>query len=382
MSGLLWPANIEESSADTATYRNFRRPPAKPEVQLVLEESSLVPSTSEETDDRPTSIINVTEVIHLDGSPNSNTEKGTYILCPMGDVLVKLTYESSEVCYLVSAQILRLVSPVWSKCLDPDSPFKTEVEIDNGGNTVMRLKDDDPDCLLNIFRCVHFQTSDVPPTVDFEYLKSLAVICDKYDCAKALKPWLAGWLTPWHSRALDPGYEDWLFISKIFDDNRNVEELISLLAENTSSLSVCGSYFRRGDLEVPTTLIPDSILDRVVTQREKMVLEITSKFCSSIKDFLHKVDLESGGCLRDGCLSLVYGSLLRSVRRSGLWPLLNDKEVWHGSVKDLKHSLQDITYITLTDRSLVSISPYYSYHNHLCRLGLEKTQTLNLLRGA
>ncbi|KAK6342281.1 hypothetical protein TWF730_001757 [Orbilia blumenaviensis] len=249
--------NLEFPAYDDMVDPNFQRPPAQDSSESVDGEDH--PTASE----NDSSQITLYDPIVPDLAPiDSGAEKETYVLSPTGDVLVKLRYENTEIRYLVIGHILRVISPIWEKCLDPHSPFKSEkIVYDNRQDiAALYLEDDNPDCLLNLFRCTHFQYNDAPTKFDFHDLRELAIICDKYDCAQVLKPWLNNWLGPWENCVLEPGYEDWLFISKVFSYTNKVEELTSLLSNVSSSLSICGSYFKRGERNVSVEMIPGPIL--------------------------------------------------------------------------------------------------------------------------
>lgn len=133
----------------------------------------------------------------------------------------------------------------------------------------MTLHDDDPDTLLAVLNILHFSSENVPTTsIDFAKLRSFAVLCDKYDCVHILNPYSKSWLDEWAPRVLEPGYEDWLFIAKVFKDDRNVQALERLLVEESSSLSVCGSYFLRSGKEVDTGLLPETMLSMSILVSE------------------------------------------------------------------------------------------------------------------
>ncbi|KAF3912297.1 hypothetical protein AA313_de0204480 [Arthrobotrys entomopaga] len=333
------------------------------------------------------------------GSLKLNGEKEAYILSPIGDVLVKLHHNNTEIRYLVIGQILRIISPIWEKCLDPNSPFKCETSRYDGQDMVaLHLEDDDPNCLLILFRCTHFQYDDIPTKLDFDQLLMLATICDKYDCAKALAPWLNGWLAPWEESALKPGYEDWLFISKVFEYTGKVQELISLLAENTSSLSACGSYLKRDGCNFYVDAILDPMLERIVKEREKTVVALTEGAWNTIELLLNSDGEISKWCSDEVCVSLVYGSLVRSIKASGLWVLFRDHQMWHGSVKDLRERLRRLTYTTINDSVVISqFSGVCSLHHrggpggyvtvtakdckHSCDLIKKKAEFLSKLKG-
>ncbi|EGX53246.1 hypothetical protein AOL_s00006g507 [Orbilia oligospora ATCC 24927] len=363
---------------------NFRRPPAQ-DSSSVDGEGHPTPSESDSSPIAPY----LTTI-------DSSAEKETYVLSSTGDVLVKLSYENIEIRYLVIGHILRVISPIWEKCLDPSSPFKSEkVVYDNGQDmTALHLEDDNPDCLLNLFRCTHFQYSDVPTTLDFHDLKELAIICDKYDCAQVLKPWLGNWLAPWESCVLEPGYEDWLFISKVFNHTNKVEELLSLLSNVSSSLSTCGSYFKRAERDVSVEMIPKPMLDIIIERRDTTVKTLTEGARSTVELLLDSNGEVSKWCSNEACISLAYGSLFRSLKASGLWGLFASYQTWHGSVNDFREKLNGLKYTTINEHvvsSLFTVESYDRYHgynrtvpgtcNHSCQFITNKNMISKKLKG-
>ncbi|EPS38519.1 hypothetical protein H072_7728 [Dactylellina haptotyla CBS 200.50] len=239
--------------------------------------------------------------------------------------------------YLVSSQILRVVSPVWRRHLDPDSPFqKIGTELVAGRqHIVMALEDDDPDTLLALLNVLHFSTENIPTaSVDFAQLRSFAVLCDKYDCVHVLNPYSKSWLDRWASGVQEPGYEDWLFIAKVFKDERGVRDLERSLVEESSSLSACGSYFFRKGIEVSTALIPEVVLRRIMAAREaelKRQIDVWRRFLQTfVQDNVTK------GCPNWDCVTLSYGNLIRSVEQSGLFKVFNLTDHWHGNIKDFE----------------------------------------------
>lgn len=284
----VWPADAETTLLKEESDPDFFRPPARdnsgfdgpaseeapPEVLPEEEPSEEVPPEILPEEEPPDDLAEIEEedgsleapvepldeqlcALSAHGDRVPEIEKETYVLTPNGNVLIKLNYEGSEVQYLVADQILRLVSPVWAKCLDRNAPFVIETDIVNGvETTILRLEDDDPDCLLNILRCFHFRHDEVPATISFETLRNFAIICDKYDCAKALQPWSKGYLNAWAVFALQRGYEDWLFISNVFNDKRHVDSLIEALVNQAGSLSICKTYFMRDGRVVDVALFP------------------------------------------------------------------------------------------------------------------------------
>ncbi|KAK6497873.1 hypothetical protein TWF481_012272 [Arthrobotrys musiformis] len=263
----------------------------------------------------------------------------TWPISPVSDLIIHLPTPSASHRYLVSSQILRVVSPVWRRHLDPASPFQslsTSIEtISNRPHTVMTLYDDDPDTLLSVLNILHFSTSNIPTTtIHFEQLRSFAVLCDKYDCIHVLSPYSKVWLDVWAPVVLEPGYEDWLFIAKVFGDQRNVKELEKLLVEEGSSLSVCETYFLRSGRAVETTLIPEIALKRIMETRAAELTRQISIWRKFLQTFIP--ENVTKGCSNWDCVTLSYGNLIRSVEQSGLVKVFNLLEEWHGNIKDFE----------------------------------------------
>ncbi|KAK6529900.1 hypothetical protein TWF281_009054 [Arthrobotrys megalospora] len=272
----------------------------------------------------------------------------THSISPVSDLIIHLPSTPTNPGahrYLVSSQILRVVSPVWRRYLDPDSPFKSlssAVETVSGRPHIfMTLHDDDPDTLLAVLSILHFSSEHVPTTsIDFAQLKSFAVLCDKYDCIHILNPYSKSWLDEWASVVLEPGYEDWLFIAKVFKDDRNVKELEDLLVEESSSLSVCGGYFLRSGREVETSLIPEIVLKRIMASRSAELTRQITVWRTFLQSFVS--ENVSKGCPNWDCVTLSYGNLIRSVEQSGLVKVFNLLEEWHGNIKSFEEKTETI----------------------------------------
>ncbi|KAK6530045.1 hypothetical protein TWF694_003419 [Orbilia ellipsospora] len=307
---------------------NFTQPPAA---------SSLSRTHIPDVNDEDANVL----VVQDEAFPQE--QQVLHTVSPVSDLVIHLPTALSTHRYLVSSQILRVVSPVWRKHLDPDSPFQKTGSEHIGGrqHIIMTLEDDDPDTLLAVLNVLHFSTENVPTlSIEFGQLKSFAVLCDKYDCVHILKPYSKAWLDQWASAVLEPGFEDWLFIAKVFKDNRNVKELERLLVGESSSLSTCGSYFLRKGTEVSTTLVPEIVLKRIMSSRERELKRQIDIWRNFLQTFVQ--DNVSKGCPNWDCVTLSYGNLIRSVEQSGLIKVFNLTEHWHGTIKDFEEKTGSI----------------------------------------
>lgn len=133
--------------------------------------------------------------------------------------------------------------------LGPSSSFSEAVALRRSQSTqgdpyVQTLFDDDPVALAVILEAIHLQATRVPRRVTIEQLVKLAVVCDKYDCAAAVKLWAETWMEPW-SKCLTVGETQlgMLFVTWVFGQ-RNVfssltKMLVPQLAFSANGRSVC-----------------------------------------------------------------------------------------------------------------------------------------------
>jgi hypothetical protein len=49
---------------------------------------------------------------------------------------------------------------------------------------------------------------NIPEEIDFDNLLDRAIICDYYDCAAVMNPWVKTWMKQLQEFAIEPGYGD------------------------------------------------------------------------------------------------------------------------------------------------------------------------------
>ena len=91
--------------------------------------------------------------------------------------------------FVVSPHAMCLASPVWKASLDTEGPWARQRSTDKG----LQIFDDDPEALLILLNIAHLQFLRVPTSLSFDQLFHVAVICDKYDIAELVLPWLKIW---------------------------------------------------------------------------------------------------------------------------------------------------------------------------------------------
>ena len=114
-------------------------------------------------------------------------------LDPDGNVILSIESSDSSTCkrLLVSSAVLSVASQVFSKMFR--SGFREAVEVQSECRPSISLKEDDPGTMEMIISLLHHQNDRVPDVMDRKSLALVAIHCDKYDCARALKPWISLW---------------------------------------------------------------------------------------------------------------------------------------------------------------------------------------------
>ncbi|KAK1753836.1 hypothetical protein QBC47DRAFT_303526 [Echria macrotheca] len=108
--------------------------------------------------------------------------------------------------FLASSKILKLASPVFTKMFSPS--FREGAALESETCPVIQLGEEDLDAMELLLRAVHFDTDKVSKTEQTPHtLAELAILSDKYDCNRALKPWIVLWFHKFNFQEVD-GIED------------------------------------------------------------------------------------------------------------------------------------------------------------------------------
>jgi hypothetical protein len=155
-----------------------------------------------------------------------------------GDIILELSDCSETTRFTVASMVLCIASPVMRAMIGPKSGFRERVEFmrhdpaANGGNLfALELPEEESvEAFGIILHAIHLQYDKVPREVDFGLLVKLAVVCDKYDMAKSVRPLVDGWalrtessaVKYWYDTGLPPrfprrgAFADWLFVAWVF----------------------------------------------------------------------------------------------------------------------------------------------------------------------
>lgn len=120
----------------------------------------------------------------------------TTTLDPEGDIILEISssQDEEEASLLVSSKVLSLASPVFARMLGPNFAEGSR-KVSASAPAIVRLPDDNAAAMQILCGAIHYQINDVSQPVQPTQLENLAVLCDKYDCVRALKPWTTAWFT-------------------------------------------------------------------------------------------------------------------------------------------------------------------------------------------
>ncbi|KAF3297143.1 hypothetical protein TWF132_008501 [Orbilia oligospora] len=161
-------------------------------------------------------------------------------------------------------------------------------------------------------------------------------------------PW--AWLQKYARKALEPGFEDWLFVAKVFECDLWVEDLLLVLAEQCGKPSPRGGFIHRKGVAVPTALWPRHHLAKILARRQEK-LDYLVELLNQFKEFVKFSTGPSGTtCESEVCLNLANGSFNRSVRQCGMGQLIEGtgEWEWEGSVQELREEICDLQFQTLS----------------------------------
>ncbi|KAF3143670.1 hypothetical protein TWF569_007287 [Orbilia oligospora] len=248
--------------------------------------------------------------------------------------------------YLVSKDVLSVSSPVLRSLIKPSTRNQTTQAQKQGceninapptaimrADNILQLEHD-THSLYKILSIIHFcSTVDKLHKLGFKDWKDLTVLAETYQWTQALQPWKSIWITKHRASFLLPGYENWLYLSKVYGSDYQVDALIRTLS---LYCRFDGKQISRYDNtigfveELNTELWPEERKALILNLRESKVEHMLS------------------------CLTALgsYGSLLQSINAGKLCPRLvlgseGLEARWEESVAELHEQIESLTFSTL-----------------------------------
>lgn len=153
------------------------------------------------------------------------------------DVIISLTREgSSPARFFVSSTVLCAGSSVFAAMLGPSSHFAEGIALRHaqaagGDRYIQILFDDDPVALAVILNAMHFQLENMPRDITVEQLMQLAIVCNKYNCAAVLMPFVERWIATGECQEVQKPTQriQMLFITWVFGVGDEFGELTRML---------------------------------------------------------------------------------------------------------------------------------------------------------
>ncbi|KAK5694967.1 hypothetical protein LTR17_024728 [Elasticomyces elasticus] len=177
----------------------------------------------------------------------------------------------------------------------------------------MEMQDDDPDALKIVLNIAHLRFEAVPQSLDFKQLLSLAILTDKYQATRVLRPWIADWTMDLTRFVGKPGYEECAWIAWEFGLEVEFEHIVTYLilhakVDHEGSCLVDDEYLESKQL--PSGLI-ESILDVRYTTIERL-LGIPYDYMGRVENKEHAAGL----CRlsKAECTALSFESLMLGLK--------------------------------------------------------------------
>ncbi|KAK5128364.1 hypothetical protein LTR85_003032 [Meristemomyces frigidus] len=191
--------------------------------------------------------------------------------------------------------------------------FKEGREITCSGMAEVSLPDDDPEMMLILCQILHLRHDAVPRTLKPLQLLKLAELCDKYDCAIAIKPSAGEWATGILQQATDSERGCLLTAACLLQHGALVQRIAADLVMNSSSpVDEIGTIGDGVWLNIPSAIE----CKRLAMHRE------VSMFVEKRIDDQVKAKTEHASCVESCPVGAKrIASLLEQLRNSGLWPV-------------------------------------------------------------
>lgn len=173
---------------------------------------------------------------------------------PDGDTVFKLQDQDNGTTtyFRVSSKVLRLASPVFVSMFNPY--FREGQALLHGQCPVIELEDDDPQLIGLVLNVLHYRAGGEDYVTNAERLARLAIHCDKYDCIKALGPWVSHWFKKVERKSQPKEFGFMLLAAYLFNDSEKFMEL-----SKAASTELTPNFSMEWEEEEILAILPDCI---------------------------------------------------------------------------------------------------------------------------
>ncbi|KAB8235721.1 uncharacterized protein BDW43DRAFT_269478 [Aspergillus alliaceus] len=196
----------------------------------------------------------------------ADNDLGLEQLDPDGNVILLVEGQNARR-FLVSSKVLTLASPMLAKLFS--SNFYEGEQIASSHRPTIPLHGDDPAAMRTILEILHYREPEQVDPMDAERLAVLAINCDKYDCIKALRPWIINWFYGFPSLGTAEEYGYLLLAAHLF---RSAEQFTGISVKAQTRLSP--DFFVKWEVIDMLRFLPDGVRSDLANGIEKVLYQI------------------------------------------------------------------------------------------------------------
>lgn len=224
---------------------------------------------------------------------------------------------SHEVHCIVSSRHLMLSSRYFEAVLGGE--FKEGKMLRAMGHVDMHFLEDDLDSMLILLNIIHGASRKVPRNLSTEDLSKLAMLVSKFGMLEAVDFFSDTWIDHLQREGLPKSYSrevlKMLYVFWVFDREREFGDM-TRLAQREADETI--------EEDVKRLAIPRGIVDAITSARVSAISSAVAMVHGLVTKYMDGADHCDAAIdddLRYACDAMVLGSLLKTSRKIGIWPM-------------------------------------------------------------
>ena len=152
---------------------------------------------------------------------STSSKNALCVADPSGDVILVVggsIVPDDTLSIQVSSHVLGLVSPVFKAMFSSRYQEGAMLKPTADQPVSISLPEDSPEAVSLACRMFHYNLDDTLEHPGLDLLEKLATFCDKYNCARAVRPSTRLWVRPYDCYGGVPGFYSLLVVSYMLDD--------------------------------------------------------------------------------------------------------------------------------------------------------------------
>jgi hypothetical protein len=134
---------------------------------------------------------------------------------PTADIILEVRCPNGKTHLAIASCCLAIASPVFNKMLSSQLKEGVGNRSTSGHPFLIPLPEDDAEALTLLCNAIHHR--GIPRNPSLACLKSLAIVCDKYDCVSVFAAWGELWLRTHIESTGAKNLNDLLFVAYVLD---------------------------------------------------------------------------------------------------------------------------------------------------------------------